>query len=269
MVNYDDFDLSIFAQVQMANNMQSELIPKHRKDMNRMIDAIRAIPGQLKNADLYADFRRLKREVIHKNKAFYIDPLWTVDRIPMEFRHDSFGLCEGKRLKFKGRYCTAIFDTQGDVMGFVGWDRDEDVKYLDSTNYGYKAKRTTFCGMDALPKGYREGYFIWVEGPVCKMYLEGFGFNVGSLLGSGMSDYVTRIIRRFESNAIIIPDKDEAGDKLVSLAKYLTPKARVYQSVIAKDVDDTRLKLGNDEIVNELVNLVKDKRYKSDILLRR
>lgn len=265
----EDFDFSIFAQIQMANNMSVDLIPKHRKEMNRCIDTIRSLPGQLHEVDLYADYRKLKREVVHKNKCFYIDDRWAVAQIPEEFRHDSYGICEGKRFKHLGRYCISMFDVEGDIMGFTGWDKFSDVKYLDSTNYGYKAKHTTFCGMDGLPKAYEQGYFVWVEGPVCKMYIEGFGLNVGSLLGSNINEYVSRIIRRFGKNAIIIPDMDEAGDKLVSLAKYMTPEARIYQSVIAKDVDDTRLKLNNDLIIEELVNIIKDETYKGTILKRR
>lgn len=265
-----EFDFSIFAQAQMANRMNTELIPSHRKKMTQMIDFINALPGQENHRRLYAEFRRLKPEVVHKNKLFYIPVKeYTPLILPEEFRHDSFGLCRGSYMQFQGRYCIPMFDMMGDVMGFTGWDRDEDVKYLDSTNYGYKAKRTTFCGMDMLRKAYSEGYCVVVEGPVCKMYIEGFGINVFSLLGSGISDYVGRILNRFGSNLILIPDADEAGDKLAGMAKHMLPQARVYQSCIEKDVDDTRRKMGNDEIINDIVNLIKSPTYRGKILKRK
>lgn len=263
-----EFDISIFAQLSMANRMQNELIPSHRKKLNKMVDTFYDMPEQKEHRELYALWRNLKPEVIHRNKMFYIDDRWVLSNIPEEFRHDSFDICKGPRIKFLGRYCFPIYDPMGDVMGFVGWDGYEEVRYLDSITYGYKAKVTTLYGMEKLRRAYKQGYVVVVEGPVCKLYIEGFGLLSLSLLGSNMSDYVARILRRFGERCILVPDADEAGDKLVSLSKYMVPQARVYQSVIAKDVDDTRKAMGNDDIIQELIAIVKDKTFKGRILKR-
>lgn len=263
-----EFDLSILRQLQQENEYGEERISAHRRDMNRLIDFIYNLPEQAEHREAYANYRKLKLEVVEKNKVFYIfeDGRYTVRTFPKEFRNDSFGLCQGNILKFKGRYCSVVFDIKGDVMGFLGWDKFSDVKYLDSKNYGYLAKQTTFLGEDLLPRAYKQGYFIIVEGSVCKMYLEGFGFNVGASLGSNVSDYVIRKMKRFGKNAIFIPDNDEAGDKYASRIRYCLPEARIFQSTVAKDIDDTRLKMGNDDIVTELKNIITKRLYRPKIL---
>ena len=59
-------------------------------------------------------------------------------------------------------------------------------------------------------------------------------------LGSNLTPYVAEIINRFGDKARIITDSDEAGNKFKQIAHRLCPRARVLQSKIAKDLDDSK-----------------------------
>ena len=73
-----------------------------------------------------------------------------------------------------------------------------------------------------------------------------------ALLGSSITRYMQIILSRFGSRLIVIPDNDAfgktledldsemAGEHFVLQAKRALPKAIIIQSVIAKDIDDTR-----------------------------
>ena len=124
---------------------------------------------------------------------------------------------------------------------------------MDSQNYGYKAKETTCYGMELLPEYYASDKPVYiVEGIVCCLYLRSKGFQSLALLGSSITRYMQIILSRFGSRLIVIPDNDAcgktledvdsemAGERFVLQAKRALPKAIIIQSVIAKDIDDTR-----------------------------
>jgi DNA primase len=93
--------------------------------------------------------------------------------------------------------------------------------------------------MQFLPKYYDE-YVIITEGVMCMIWLLSKGFNAMSSLGSHLTEYVAEILKRFGDKVIIIADADEAGNKYINQVKRDLPKARVFQSKVAKDIDDSR-----------------------------
>lgn len=154
-------------------------------------------------------------------------------------------------------------------MGFVGYDKFEEPKYLDSKNHGYKAKSTTFFGMEKLPEYYKSDHIIIVEGIVCMAWLRQERFNAVASLGSYLNPYASRIFRRFGNKAIFIPDGDEAGAKYAKSVKFELPQARVLRPITDKDVDDTRngkaknlsyeaQQLHSARVAEELRNIVKN-----------
>lgn len=199
--------------------------------------------------------RGLTRDIAEKMNVFFVDDDETIDNLPEELRSESLGFVRGRHIVFSGRLVYPVMDVKGQVMGFCGWDKFEQPKYLDSKNNGYKAKETTLYGMEELPLYYKNKEPIYfVEGIVCCLYLRSQGFQALAYLGSNISKYIIEIMKRVEDRAIAIPDNDvinktaedistnkPAGEHLVKIIKSKLPKARIIQSRIAKDVDDTRL----------------------------
>ena len=152
----------------------------------------------------------------------------------------------------------------GDVAGFVGYDKFEKPKYLDSVSYGYKAKRTMLYGMENLPKYYDDGYCFFTEGPMCALWLRQEGFNALSTLGSYTSPYVNEIINRFGPMGIMVPDTDLSGNKWKKNLRYAGVKAQIWQMLQAKDTDDARQL--NPEIKEEIILKLKNP-FRESILI--
>jgi DNA primase len=96
-------------------------------------------------------------------------------------------------------------------------------------------------GMEKIREYYESDTPVFVtEGIVCALWLRQNGFNSLALTGSYLSPYGAEILRRFGRRCVVIPDSDEAGNKLARTARYLLPNARIAQSKLAKDVDDTQ-----------------------------
>lgn len=250
-------DLQLLAEAEYS-------VEATRRDLARIVEFF-------KQADYYDEYirlafeemRQLPRWVAEDSDVFFVHEDTLVEEIPEDLRHDSLGLVSGNRVLYAGRLVYPVKDVRNQVMGFCGWEFSLKVKYLDSQNSGYKAKVTTFYGMEKLPEYYcnREPVYI-VEGIVCCLYLRSIGLQAFAMLGSNMSRYVIEILKRFGRRLIVIPDNDvvgklqegsadmssidklngfrPAGEHFVQLAKKNLPMATVIQSKIAKDVDDTR-----------------------------
>lgn len=254
---------NIFAQLQALSTMSEDAtIVKSRKQLNQIVEIFKQQEDYLDLVTVFAeDVRNLKVETLLKCDSFMVQPDTPTNILPEELRHDSLGFCKGAHFVFEGRYVYPVKDVKGDVMGFCGYDKFSDVKYLDSLNYGYKAKTYSLFGMEEMEKYYNSDEPVYfVEGPVCALYLRQEGLQALATLGSIVSPYVTEIIRRFGMRAIMVNDADEAGTKCKNQMRRRIPYLRCVQSRIAKDVDDSRQV--DPEFVNELRKL-KDPYYRS------
>lgn len=243
-----------FKDLQMLAGSTTE-IKESRKVLNELVAFCKALPYQEEQTQFFANLRKVKPETLKSLDGFFITEETPVSWIPEKFHHDSYGFVEGSRLIYSGRFVYPIKDIDGDVAGFTGYDKFEEPKYLDSKNYGYKAKQTMLYGMESI---YDEDYIVVVEGPACRVYLKEVGINAASLLGSYMSPYVIEILKRFGRRCIIIPDADDAGNKLVAQCKRSLPCAQVLQSKIAKDVDDSRLVAGDTEVAEDIKSKIQN-----------
>ncbi len=99
-----------------------------------------------------------------------------------------------------------------------------------------------------------------VEGIVCSLYLRSRGLQSLAVLGSSLTPYVQVILSRFGRRLCVIPDNDmynksakdvqnTAGEGFVKSAKRKLPSATVIQSIIAKDIDDSRQVEGKEDIL--------------------
>lgn len=256
---------NIFAQLQVLSTMSQETtVSQLRKQLNKIPAFFKTRPDYLENVKIFAEVvRNLEVQTLLDCDSFMVQDDMLITEIPEELQHDSLGFCTGSTINFLGRYVYPVKDVHGDVMGFCGYDMFSDVKYLDSINFGYKAKQYSLWGMERLPDYYRNDKPVFfVEGIVCALYLRQCGLQSLAMLGSNTSPYVSTIIRRFGSRAIIVSDSDEAGTKCRRSMKYKAPNARCLQSTVAKDVDDSRKV--NPDFATELAKM-SDPFYKSEL----
>lgn len=233
---------NIFQELQMLSISAGNEVVKSRKQMNEIVKIFKEREEYLPELEACAvELRHMELQTYIDADAFFIQPDVGSYLIPLELRHESLGFCRDGRLIYAGRLVYPVKDVKGDVMGWCGYDKWEDPKYLDSTNNGYKAKVTTFYGMEKLPEAYESTEPVFfVEGIVCCLFLRQCGFQAFATLGSHLSPYVIRIASRFGHRAVFITDSDESGNKYRKQVRRYLPTARCYQSTIAKDVDDSR-----------------------------
>lgn len=211
--------------------------------------------------------RGIPLEVLKEHDVFFIDDDTMASDIPEEYRNENLGICRYVYVVYEGRIVYPVKSPEGLVMGFCGWTLDEGVvKYLDSKNFGYKAKFNTMFGMEKLLDYYKSSNIVvLVEGIVDCLWLRSIGVNAFALLGSMLTSYVTTILLRFKDRLVVIPDNDNfkgvaedrtAGEGFVKSALYLLPEARVFQTTSAKDLDDVIRNTGRKELLTEeLLNL--------------
>lgn len=242
---------NIFQELQMLSMTSNDPILETRKGLNEIVSIFKNRECYEQEIKVCAEkLRNLKMETFVNADAFFVQPDVTSLVLPEDLRHDSYGFCRDEYILFNGRLVYPVKDCKGDVMGFCGYDKYSDVKYLDSKNAGYRAKTNTFYGMEMLPVYYRSDKPVFfVEGIVCCLYLRQEGFQSFATLGSYLTPYVITIASRFGNRAVFVTDSDESGNKYRRQVRRVLPVARALQSTIAKDVDDSRLV--DPEIVHE------------------
>lgn len=239
---------NIFAELQMQSANQLNTITDARKKMNQLLKLFLEQPDRELLCDIFArDIRNLETKTLLDCDSFMINPDEGFSFVPEELQSETYGMFKGPYCVYEGRYVYPVKDVHGDVMGWCGYDKFSDVKYLDSLNYGYKAKNASVFGMEKMEEYYHSGRQVFfTEGIVCTLYARQCGQQALATLGSNLTPYVAEIINRFGDKARIITDSDEAGNKFKQIAHRLCPRARVLQSKIAKDLDDSK------EIVSDI-----------------
>lgn len=230
-------------------------IESSRETLGRIVEYFKAKEYHAEVMGVMAETRELPVELLEEMDVFFVDEDLEEIDIPEEFRAESLGFVKrGGYLTYSGRIVYPVKDVRGNVMGFCGWDIAAMPKYLDSKNHGYKAKLNTFYGMEKLEEYFRSGKPIYVvEGIVDCLYLRSIGLQAIALLGSSITKFVLQILSWVESRLVFIPDNDiigktgveigatkPAGEHFVHQVKKMLPKATIIQSIVAKDVDDTR-----------------------------
>lgn len=248
---------NFFARLQAMSQLSEETtVEKSRKDLQKIVDFFKSQDDYLENVTIFAEkVRNLSVQTLLDCDSFMVQDDFLITKIPEELRHESLGFCRQGHIVFSGRYIYPVKDVRGQVMGFCGYDKFEDTKYLDSSNYGYRAKTYSMWGMERLPEYYKSDQpMFFVEGIVCAAYLRQESCQSLALLGSQVSSYCCEIIRRFGTRAVVVCDSDEAGTKCRQYLRKKCPLARCVQSTIAKDVDDSRAV--NPDFIVELRKLI-------------
>ena len=192
--------------------------------------------------------RGLSVDVLRQHDCFFINEQLTLIFIPEKYKDETLGLVRNNYIVYSGRFVYPVKDPTGLVMGLCRWDPYVQPKYLDSKNFGYKAKHNTMYGMEKLYDYYKSDKpVIIVEGIVDCLLLRDNGFQALAALGSMLTAYIITILSRFKDRCIVIPDNDNykgaaedrtAGEGFVKQVFWRLPDAKVYQTTTAKDLDD-------------------------------
>lgn len=218
------------------------------------------------------DYREMPMEVAIESDAFCVNEEMEIWQMPDWFQSEPLGFIRNKWCTQWGRCVFPVKDVRGQVAGLCGWDPFAQPKYLDSRNYGYKAKQTMLYGMEKLPEYYvAKGPVFLTEGLMCTWYLRWKKFMALSSLGSYLTPYVIQILRRFGDRLIVITDNDDTGDKYAKQVKYSCPKARVMQVAFGKDIDGCRRfeEHKYEELLLKDLHSVSNPFVKTEILIQR
>lgn len=234
--------MGYFADLQRQSLIPINTVTESRQKLNKIVSIFKELPDHARYQQLFSEMRKgITVDILEEVDGFMVDEDYTTLILPEDLRHDSLGFCNAFGYVYEGRYVYPVKDVKGDVAGWCGYDNEAFPKYLDSINYGYRAKQGMLYGMEKMREYYESNEPVFItEGIVCTLWLRSNKFQAMALLGSYLSVYVAEILRRLGRRCIIVPDSDAAGNKLVAQAKRLLPEARVIQSRMGKDVDDSR-----------------------------
>lgn len=232
-----------FAELQMLSLNADNAVDECRLKLDRIAEIFQKRPEQERWIPAFAFLRKkFPVEALVEAGAFAVDADDTPSLLPEELQHDSLGFVSNSHLVYRGRFVYPVKDVKGHVAGWCGYDCTENPKYLDSINYGYRAKDALFYGAEKLTEYYQSDRPVFVvEGIVCCLWLRSQGFQALASLGSSLSPYMIEVLKRFGSRCIVIPDADAAGTKYRRQVRYALPMARCVQSCVAKDIDDSRV----------------------------
>lgn len=189
------------------------------------------------------DFRKLPVSITDDLEAFAVpdESEISIDAYPEWMHQYSLGFIKNNHLVMGGRLVFPVKNSLGQVIGFLGWDPFATPKYRDSLNAGYKAKNTTFFGMEKIYDYYtsKEPVFI-TEGAMCTAYLRVNDFQAMASLGSNLTKYQIQILRRFGRRCMVVVDNDSAGFDFAKQVKRSVPLASIFMVTHGKDIEGCR-----------------------------
>lgn len=251
--------------------MQADIytIEDAREDLDKIPDFFKAMPYHKDAMEAFLiNTRHMPRSVIEESGAFFIDEDTSRYDLPEWMQSESLGIVHKGGITMFGRCVFPVKDPMGHIMGFVGWDPTTTPKYLDSYNYGYRAKATMFYGMEKILEYYKSSEPVFlVEGLMCCQWLRSQGFQSLASLGSHLNPYQITIAKRFNSRLVVVPDNDEAGEGFLKQCYFKLPKAFKIMVKDGKDIDGCRGEHA-EELIKDLQNIT-NIGYKPTICIRR
>lgn len=228
-----------------------------RKDLRRVKEYFQSQPYHNRAMEAFLlEHRQLPESCIKDLDAFFILEDQDIDELPEWLIAEPMGMLKRGHLTYAGRVVFPVKSPKGEIMGFIGWEPFDKPKYLDSDNYGYKAKVSTFFGMENLPEYYTDDKPIFItEGLMCTAWLRANGFHAMASLGSVLSKYCINILKRFGNRCYIVPDNDEAGLNFLNQVRYALPQAR---KIMVRNFTVTAKKAMGDGTIEEREEITKD-----------
>ncbi|MDI9475504.1 MAG: DNA primase [Natronincolaceae bacterium] len=154
---------------------------------------------------------------------------------------------------FRNRIMFPIFNTKGDVTGFGGRVIDDSMpKYLNSPETLVFNKSNILYGLNFARKNIRNGQIILVEGYMDVIALHQADFkNAVASLGTSLTEYQGRLLKKYCDEIIICFDGDEAGTKAtmrnLDILSKVDCRFRIMVLPDDRDPDDFIKLYGRDE----------------------
>lgn len=163
---------------------------------------------------------------------------------------------------FRGRIMFPLEDSGGKVIGFSGriYNTSSDNKYVNSKESVIFKKGNLLYNYKRASEYAREkDYVIVVEGfmDVIRLYTIGIK-NVVATMGTAITSYHAKLIRRLSKNIILCFDGDKAGAKATKSALKELEKIDLVPKIIRLeddlDPDDYIIKKGKESFITHLNN---------------
>ena len=259
--------MSIFDELTFDINIYT--VDDTRKDLERVVEYFQSLPYHERAMQAFLiETRHMPESVIKDSNAFFIDEDISPATLPDWMQASSLGLVKANFIPMWGRCVFTVKSPKGSIMGFVGWDPTVKPKYLDSINYGYKAKVTSFYGMENLYRYYTSSEPVFItEGLMCTLWLRSQGFQAMASLGSHLSGYCVEILKRLGPRCVVVPDNDQAGEDYLKQVKRKLPLAQEIMVRQGKDIDGCRLD-HQEDLISDLRN-ISNLQYANKIIIRR
>ena len=150
----------------------------------------------------------------------------------------------------KERVVIPVRDAQYKPVGFIGRAirSEQDPRYL--YNKGFKRANVLFNIQNA--KQYNS--CIVVEGSIDAMFIHQAGFpNVVATLGSKVSDFQFKLLKKYFDSIIVFSDNDEAGEYMKRDILFACSGKDLYTVQLPADKKDAG-EMTQEEIINTLTN---------------
>ena len=185
------------------------------------------LPEGARRLDQWDDWQALESTGIDNNLVKVYEYLKT-----RKLYLDDYPFHWPPELGFRDRIIIPFYH-KGNVVGFTARKiKDGNPKYLSDQQPGY------VFNLDA--QNYERLYTIVVEGPFDAIAVEGC-----ALLGSEIKDQQAMLLNSLNTTKVVVPDRDEAGHKLIDQAIELGWSVSMPDwNLEVKDVNDAVLKYG-------------------------
>lgn len=247
-------NMEVVGKITEENILRKQVaLPELRQALTVLVDDIYQQDEQKLFQEYMGNERQLSYDVMHNSKGFFIQDFESNHKIFGELLRDfNAGLINSNgNAIYAGRFIYPVFGFNFEVLGFIGYDKHSDTKYLLSKTAGF-GKTNMFYGMWMARWIYSQGYVIVVEGIVDCLVLWSLGYPAIGLNGNALTDFTVRFLKRFDYNVILMPDNDETGERAITYWRKLLTKASTLKVSGEKDFDAWR-KTGDLKLFNRYV----------------
>jgi DNA primase len=186
--------------------------------------------GFLKNKEEELDISVVEIDYTRQQQLNKIQPFITRGLSVNTLRYFEIGFSEAKN-----RIVIPVRNHQYKVVGFIGRaiEQDQQPRYL--YNRGFRRADILFNLQNA--KHYSD--VIVVEGSVDAMKVHEAGFpNVVATLGAQVSDFQSKLLRKYFDTITIFSDNDSAGDAMKSAIMGLCRGKNIFTAQISEGCKD-------------------------------
>ena len=197
----------------------------------------------------------------------------TYDKFEDTILNPKYDLYHGDYCKFNKRLMIPLSGFDGNVHGFVGYDKpeeketdvaesdeDDDMRlkndflfYLYQSDLVFKKSKYLFITRDEYIEAIKRGYIFIVDGVFDKISVSGINEPCCAVLSSSFSKYHAEYLK-FIKNWIVLADNDSAGARLLNKCQGYNKNTVRMSFKDCKDIDEKLMsdKLNKDKFSKAL-----------------